>query len=112
MSFPAAFWLYTKDSNNPAPACPSRPGCRVLTLLLSRVIWSDIKKKLILPYLDLQIKYYDLGLPNRDKTDDQVTRDAAKAIQVGPYKQPPGFAESGKAAHPLQLACGPDHGSI
>ena len=47
-----------------------------------RVIWDDIKKKLILPYLDLQIKYYDLGLPNRDKTDDQVTRDAAKAIQV------------------------------
>ena len=47
-----------------------------------RIIWDDIKKKLILPYLDLEIKYYDLGLPNRDKTDDQVTRDAAKAIQV------------------------------
>jgi len=38
------------------------------------------KKKLILPYLDLNIKEYDLGLPNRDATDDQVTIDAANAI--------------------------------
>ena len=65
-----------------------------MTLLLPRVIWSDIKKKLILPYLDLQIKYYDLGLPNRDKTDDQVTRDAAKAIQVGPRNLQSGAAVS------------------
>ncbi len=39
--------------------------------------------QLIHPYLDLDIKYYDLGLPNRDATDDQVTVDAAHAIQVG-----------------------------
>ena len=38
--------------------------------------------QLILPFVDLKIEYYDLGLPNRDKTDDQVTVDAAKAIQV------------------------------
>uniref|UniRef100_A0A7E4VM08 Isocitrate dehydrogenase [NADP] n=1 Tax=Panagrellus redivivus TaxID=6233 RepID=A0A7E4VM08_PANRE len=48
---------------------------------MTRIIWADIKKKLILPYLDLDIKYYDLGLPHRDSTDDQVTIDAAKAIQ-------------------------------
>ena len=40
-------------------------------------------QQLILPYLDLKIEYYDLGLPNRDKTNDQVTIDAAEAIKVG-----------------------------
>ena len=44
------------------------------------VIWTQIKEKLILPYLDLTIEYYDLGLPHRDATDDQVTIDAANAI--------------------------------
>uniref|UniRef100_A0AC34QM56 Isocitrate dehydrogenase [NADP] n=1 Tax=Panagrolaimus sp. JU765 TaxID=591449 RepID=A0AC34QM56_9BILA len=48
---------------------------------MTRIIWSDIKKKLILPYLDIDIKYFDLGLPHRDETDDQVTIDSAKAIQ-------------------------------
>lgn len=38
--------------------------------------------QLILPYLDLKIEYYDLGLPNRDATDDRVTVEAAEAIQV------------------------------
>jgi len=47
---------------------------------MTRVIWKFIKDKLILPYLDVDIKYYDLGLPHRDKTDDQVTVDAANAI--------------------------------
>jgi isocitrate dehydrogenase len=47
---------------------------------MTRVIWDEIKKKYIHPYLDLDIKYYDLGLPNRDKTDDQVTVEAAHAI--------------------------------
>lgn len=41
--------------------------------------------QLILPYLDLKIEYYDLGLPNRDKTDDKVTHDAAHAILVSAY---------------------------
>ncbi len=41
-----------------------------------------IKDKLIFPYLDLKIEYYDLGLPNRDKTNDKVTEDAAHAIRV------------------------------
>jgi len=48
---------------------------------MTRVIWHFIKEKLILPYLEIDIKYYDLGLENRDRTDDQVTIDAAHAIQ-------------------------------
>jgi len=48
---------------------------------MTRVLWDFIKKKLIVPYLDMDIKYYDLGLPNRDKTDDKVTVDAAEAVK-------------------------------
>lgn len=48
---------------------------------MTRIIWSFIKEELILPYLDLDIKYYDLGIQNRDATDDQVTIDAAEAIK-------------------------------
>ncbi|CAO3659854.1 unnamed protein product [Umbelopsis ramanniana] len=47
----------------------------------TRIIWKLIKEKLILPYLDLDIKYFDLGLEYRDETDDQVTIDAAEAIK-------------------------------
>ncbi len=48
---------------------------------MTRIIWSMIKEKLILPYLDIDLKYFDLGIENRDKTDDQVTIDAANAIK-------------------------------
>ena len=48
---------------------------------MTRVIWKFIKEKLILPYLDIDIKYYDLGIENRDATDDRVTVDAAEAIK-------------------------------
>ena len=48
---------------------------------MTRIIWEFIKNKLILPYLDLGIEYYDLGMESRDKTNDQVTIDCAKAIQ-------------------------------
>ena len=48
---------------------------------MTRIIWDFIKKKLILPYLDLDLKYYDLGMQVRDETDDQITIDAAHAIQ-------------------------------
>lgn len=48
---------------------------------MTRIIWSFIKNKLILPYLDLEIKYYDLGMENRDATNDQVTIDSAEAIK-------------------------------
>lgn len=48
---------------------------------MTRIIWSFIKEQLILPYLDLKIKYFDLGIQHRDATDDQVTVDAAEAIK-------------------------------
>ena len=47
---------------------------------MTRIIWSFIKEKLISPYLDLDIKYYDLGVESRDKTSDQITIDSADAI--------------------------------
>lgn len=53
---------------------------------MTRIIWKMIKDKLINPYLDMDIKYFDLGMENRDKTNDQVTLDAAianKEIKVG-----------------------------
>ncbi len=48
---------------------------------MTRIIWKFIKDKLILPYLDLDIKYFDLGIEHRDATNDQVTIDAAEAIK-------------------------------
>ena len=48
---------------------------------MTRIIWSFIKDELILPYLDIDIKYYDLSIQHRDATDDQVTVDAAEAIK-------------------------------
>ena len=48
---------------------------------MTRVIWNFIKNKLILPYLDLKIEYYDLGIKSRDNTSDQITIDCAKAIK-------------------------------
>jgi isocitrate dehydrogenase len=60
------------------------PGACWLSFSLSwcSVIWHFIKEKLILPYVDIDIKYFDLGLPNRDATNDQVTIEAAKATLV------------------------------
>mgnify|MGYP002225090711 CR=1 FL=1 len=46
---------------------------------MTRVLWKIIKEELILPFVDLKTEYYDLGLPNRDATQDQVTLDAALA---------------------------------
>ena len=48
---------------------------------MTRIIWKFIKEKLILPYLEVDIKYFDLGIQYRDETNDQVTIDAAKAIK-------------------------------
>ncbi|MFA5584822.1 MAG: isocitrate dehydrogenase (NADP(+)) [Bacteriovoracaceae bacterium] len=48
---------------------------------MTRIIWSFIKNKLITPYIDVDIKYYDLGMENRDATDDKVTVEAAEAIK-------------------------------
>src|SRR5512135_3386248 len=48
---------------------------------MRRMIWAFIKEKLILPYLDIDLKYYDLGIEKRDETNDQITVDAANAIK-------------------------------
>lgn len=48
---------------------------------MTRVLWQEIKDELLSPYIELNTEYYDLGLPNRDKTDDQVTAEAAQAIK-------------------------------
>jgi isocitrate dehydrogenase len=48
---------------------------------MTRIIWGFIKEKLILPYLDIDLKYYDLGIEKRDETDDQITIDSALAIK-------------------------------
>ena len=48
---------------------------------MTRIIWQFIKDKLIFPYIDLDVKYYDLGMESRDATDDQITIDAAEAIK-------------------------------
>src|SRR5688500_19404040 len=48
---------------------------------MTRIIWQFIKDQLILPYLDVDLKYYDLGIERRDATDDQITIDAANAIK-------------------------------
>src|SRR3954464_9209494 len=48
---------------------------------MTRIIWQFIKDKLILPYLDIELEYYDLGIESRDATDDQITVDAATAIK-------------------------------
>ena len=56
--------------------------------------------QLILPFVDLKIEYYDLGLPNRDKTDDKVTHDAAHAILVRPVS---GTQPNSKLAQIVQM---------
>jgi isocitrate dehydrogenase len=48
---------------------------------MTRIIWQQIKDELIFPFLDLNIQYFDLGMENRDKTDDKVTIDSAVAIK-------------------------------
>src|SRR6187549_162672 len=48
---------------------------------MTRIIWAFTKERLIHPYLDIDLKYYDLGIEERDRTDDQITIDAAEAIK-------------------------------
>ena len=48
---------------------------------MTRIIWKMIREKLVLPFVNVPIKYYDLSMENRDLTDDKVTLDSAKAIQ-------------------------------
>ena len=51
---------------------------------MTRIIWKLIKDKLIFPFLDIQLDYYDLGVEHRDATDDKVTVDSAEAIKNFP----------------------------
>lgn len=48
---------------------------------MTKIIWEDIKNKLILPFLDVELKTYDLGIEHRDETNDQVTIDCANAVK-------------------------------
>ena len=48
---------------------------------MTRIIWQQIRETLILPYLDIDLKYYDLSVQSRDKTDDQITIDSAEATK-------------------------------
>src|SRR5262245_62347451 len=48
---------------------------------MTRIIWQWIRERLILPYLDIDLKYYDLGIEKRDETDDRITIEAAEAIK-------------------------------
>ena len=52
---------------------------------MTRIMWQFIKDSLILPYLDVNLEYYDLGMEHRDATDDQVTIDAAIAKLLAPF---------------------------
>lgn len=70
--------------SNPANTSKIKVKGRVVELdgdEMTRVIWKMIKENLILPYLDIDLDYYDLGIEHRDRTDDQVTIDAAYAIK-------------------------------
>ena len=80
--------LQSSQQNNFSSSSSQRQKIRVKNPVveldgdeMTRIIWQDIKDKFIYPYLDIDLKYYDLGLPYRDETDDQVTIDAAEAIQ-------------------------------
>ena len=57
---------------------------------MTRVLWKVIKDELLLPYVDLQTEYYDLGLKNRDDSDDEVTYKAAEAIKNYILENKPG----------------------
>lgn len=72
------------DCNSPTMAAKIKVHNPIVELdgdEMTRIIWRFIKEKLILPYLDVDIKYYDLGIENRDATNDQVTIEAAHAIK-------------------------------
>ena len=56
------------------------PGVEIDGDEMTRIIWKFIKEQLILPYIDVKLFYYDLGIESRDKTEDQITIDAADAI--------------------------------
>src|SRR5690625_2483512 len=80
---PAAFFLLSDSTTREAMAKikVSNPIVELDGDEMTRIIWDFIKRKLILPYLDVDLKYYDLSIEERDRTDDQITIDAANAIK-------------------------------
>ncbi|KAK8116233.1 Isocitrate dehydrogenase [Apiospora sp. TS-2023a] len=78
---PVAFFHYTRYNMAAQKIKVKNPVVELDGDEMTRVIWQDIKDKFIHPYLDIDLKYYDLGLPYRDETNDQVTLDAAEAIK-------------------------------
>src|SRR3954465_11652830 len=79
---------------------------------MTRIIWQFIKDRLIHPYLDVNLEYYDLGITHRDATDDQVTVDAANAIKkhgVGGKSAPSTPDEAGgKGLNPKKMGPSPN----
>ena len=80
--------MYTKRINSTNKICQLMSKIKVKNPIveldgdeMTRVIWEFIKNKLILPYIDLGIEYYDLSMKSRDDTNDQITVDCAKAIK-------------------------------
>ena len=80
--------MYTKRGNSTIKIYQKMTKIKVKNAIveldgdeMTRVIWEFIKNKLILPYLDLKIEYFDLGIKSRDKTNDQITIDCANAIK-------------------------------
>ena len=69
------------NNNNMAKIKVANPVVELDGDEMTRIIWNFIKEQLILPYLDLDIKYYDLGIENREATKDQITIDSAEAIK-------------------------------
>lgn len=61
--------------------CAAGPVVDILGDEMTRIIWDIIKEKLILPFLDIELHVFDLGMENRDATDDQVTIDCAEAVK-------------------------------
>src|SRR5207244_2442236 len=93
---PPACLVGVRSLWSPAPNTPPRPYARMTEMAkikvaqpiveldgdeMARIMWSFIKNKLILPYLDIDLKYYDLGMEKRDATEDQITVEAAEAIR-------------------------------
>jgi isocitrate dehydrogenase len=73
-------WILFFTDSKPARIVAAQPVVEMDGDEMTRIIWHFIKEKLIFPYVKLDCLYYDLGLPYRDQTNDQVTIDSAHAI--------------------------------
>lgn len=81
LSFFNNYSFYIAVQNIMANKIKAGPVVDILGDEMTRIIWDLIKEKLILPFLDIELHVFDLGMENRDKTDDQVTIDCAEAMK-------------------------------